>query len=120
MIEKIELRTKLKSISMVSSNYSFNTLNKLNQHIENKIVCTYIPLKTEININMHLTTQSLLTTTCLTDNEIKICNYKDPLELNSFGVYQPLNLEFVDKVDVFLVPGLGFDMSIIVGFVILI
>ena len=111
MIEKIELRTKLKSISMVSSNYSFNTLNKLNQHIENKIVCTYIPLKTEININMHLTTQSLLTTTCLTDNEIKICNYKDPLELNSFGVYQPLNLEFVDNVDVFLVPGLGFDMS---------
>ena len=111
MIEKIELRKKLKSISMVSSNYSFNTLNKLNQHIENKIVCTYIPLKTEIDINMHLTTQSLLTTTCLTDNEIKICNYKDPLELNSFGVYQPLNLEFVDKVDVFLVPGLGFDMS---------
>ena len=72
MIEKIELRKKLKSVSVVESEFSLSTLDKLKNYITNKTVCTYIPLKTEININTYLTTQSLLTTTCLTNNEIKI------------------------------------------------
>ena len=110
MIEKIELRKKLKSVSVVESEFSLSTLDKLNKYIANKTVCTYIPLNTEININTYLTAQSLLTTTCLTNNEIKICIYREPFELNSFGVYQPVNLMFVEKVDVFFVPGLGFDM----------
>ena len=31
------------------------------------------------------------------------------LEKNTFNVFQPINLKIIDKVDIFLVPGLGFD-----------
>lgn len=111
MKEKIELRKKLKSISLVNLVHSSHVIEKLNLYIKNKIVCTYIPLNTEININNHLLTQSLLTTTAFVDNQLKICNLQEPLEINKFGVYQPVDLNFVDKVDIFLVPGLGFDIK---------
>ena len=50
-----------------------------------------------------------MATTCLEDGETKICIYEEPLEKNSFNVFQPINLKIIDKVDIFLVPGLGFD-----------
>ena len=40
---------------------------------------------------------------------MKICIYEEPLEKNSFNVFQPINLKIINKVDIFLVPGLGFD-----------
>ena len=43
------------------------------------------------------------------DGEIKICIYEEPFEKNSFNVYQPVNLKIIEKVDIFLVPGVGFD-----------
>ena len=58
---------------------------------------------------MHLKGQSELSTTCIKDGEIKICIYEEPFEKNSFNVYQPINLKIIDKVDIFLVPGVGFD-----------
>ena len=109
MLEKIELRKKLKEISLVNADYSQMVINRLQNVIKNKIVCTYIPLKNEVNINMHLKGQSVLATTCLEDGEIKVCIYEEPLEKNSFNVFQPTNLKIIDKVDIFLVPGLGFD-----------
>ena len=109
MLEKIELRAKLKAISMVDSIHDIRVVKKLNEIIRDKIVCTYIPLKNEININGYLTTQSLLTTTCVTSEVTKICVYEEPLEKNKYNVYQPINLKFIDKVDIFLVPGIGFD-----------
>ena len=110
MLEKIELRKKLKEISLVNADYSKMVIDRLQNVIKNKIVCTYIPLENEVNINMHLKGQSVLTTTCLQDEEIKICIYEEPLEKNSLNVFQPINLKIIDKVDIFLVPGLGFDM----------
>ena len=74
-------------------------------------MCTYIPLENEININDYLTTQALLTTTCIVDNETKVCVYEEPLEKNKYNVYQPINRKFIDVVDVFLVPGVGFDLK---------
>lgn len=111
MLEKIELRKKLKEISLVNDDHSQMVINRLQNVIKDKIVCTYIPLKNEVNINMHLKGQSVLSTTCLQDGEIKICIYEEPLEKNSFNVFQPINLKIIDKVDIFLVPGLGFDKT---------
>ena len=109
MLKKIDLREKLKNISLVDAEYSKTVVNKLQNLIKDKIVCTYIPLENEININMHLKGQSVLSTTCIKDGEIKICIYEEPFEKNSFNVYQPINLKIIDKIDIFLVPGVGFD-----------
>ena len=109
MLEKIELRKKLKEISLVNAEYTQIVIDRLQNVIKDKIVCTYIPLENEININMHLKGQSVLATTCLDDGEVKICIYEEPLEKNSFNVLQPTNLKIIDKVDIFLVPGVGFD-----------
>jgi len=109
MLEKIELRKKLKEISLVNAEYTQIVIDKLQNVIKDKIVCTYIPLENEVNINMHLKGQSVLATTCLQDGEIKICIYEEPLEKNSFNVFQPTNLKLIDTVDIFLVPGVGFD-----------
>ena len=109
MLEKIELRKKLKEISLVKAEYSQRVIDNLQNVIKDKIVCTYIPLENEVNINMHLKGQSVLATTCLEDGEIKICIYEEPLVKNSFNVFQPINLKIIDHVDIFLVPGVGFD-----------
>jgi 5-formyltetrahydrofolate cyclo-ligase len=111
MLEKIELRRKLNTISMVNSLHNNSVISELQDIIKNKIVCTYIPLENEININDYLTTQALLTTTCIVDNESKVCVYEEPLEKNKYNVYQPINRKFIDVIDVFLVPGLGFDLK---------
>jgi 5-formyltetrahydrofolate cyclo-ligase len=111
MLEKIELRMKLKAISMVNSEYDPRVLTKLNDIIKNKIVCTYIPIQNEININEYLSTHSLLTTTCVANKETKICKYEEPLEKNKYNVYQPKNLKIVERADIFLVPGIGFDIN---------
>ena len=111
MLEKIELRKKLKNISMVKADYSETVINRLQNIVKDKNVCTYIPLENEININMHLKGQSALSTTCIKDGDIKICRYEEPLEKNSFNVYQPINLKIIDNVDIFLVPGIGFDIK---------
>ena len=111
MLEKIELRKKLKNISLVNADYSTAVINRLQNIIKDKIVCTYIPLENEININMYLKGQSVLSTTCIKDGEIKICIYEEPFEKNIFNVYQPINLKIIDNVDIFLVPGIGFDMN---------
>jgi 5-formyltetrahydrofolate cyclo-ligase len=111
MLEKIELRRKLNTISMVNSLHNNSVISELQDIIKNKIVCTYIPLENEININDYLTTQALLTTTCIVDNESKVCVYEEPLEKNKYNVYQPINRKFIDVVDVFLVPGVGFDLK---------
>tara|TARA_Y100000996_G_scaffold376918_1_gene328619 strand:+ start:235 stop:747 length:513 start_codon:yes stop_codon:yes gene_type:complete len=109
MLKKIELRTKLKAITKVNTDFDIGVVNKLHEIIKNKVVCTYIPLKNEININGYLTTQALLSTTCVDNNKTKVCIYEEPFEKNKFDVYQPINLKIIDKVDIFLVPGLGFD-----------
>ena len=109
MLKKIELRTKLKAITMVNTDFDIGVINKLQEIIKNKVVCTYVPLKNEININRYLTTQALLSTTCVVNNKTKVCIYEKPFEKNKFNVYQPINIEIIDRVDIFLVPGIGFD-----------
>ena len=109
MLEKIELRKKLKNISLVDAEHSQTVIEKLQNTIKGKVVCTYVPLESEININMHLKGHAVLSTTCLHNEEIRICMYEEPFEKNSFNVFQPVNLKIIDHVDIFLVPGVGFD-----------
>ena len=109
MLEKIELRKKLKNISLVNAEHSQTVIEKLQNTIRGKNVCTYVPLESEININMYLKGHAVLSTTCLQDEEIRICIYEEPFEKNSFNVFQPVNLKIIDDVDIFLVPGVGFD-----------
>ncbi len=109
MLEKIELRKKLKKISMVNTDYSQMVIDNLQNVIKDKVVCTYIPLENELNINMYLKGQSVLATTCHQEGEMQICIYEGPLEKNIFNVFQPINLKIIDKIDIFLVPGIGFD-----------
>ena len=109
MLEKIELRKKLKNISLVDVEHSQTVIEKLQNTIRGKIVCTYVPLESEININMYLKGYAVLSTTCLQDEEIRICIYDEPFEKNNFNVFQPVNLKIIDHVDIFLVPGVGFD-----------
>ena len=52
MLEKIELRKKLKNISLVNAEHSQTVIEKLQNIIRDKIVCTYVPLESEININI--------------------------------------------------------------------
>ena len=111
MLEKIELRKKLKNISLVNAEHSQTVIEKLQNTIRGKNVCTYVPLESEININMYLKGHAVLSTTCLQDEEIRICIYEEPFEKNSFNVFQPINLKIMDKVDIFLVPGIGFDIK---------
>ena len=54
MLEKIELRKKLKNISLVDAEHTQTVIEKLQNTIRGKIVCTYVPLESEININMYL------------------------------------------------------------------
>ena len=56
MIEKKELRKKLINISLVNAEHSQNVIEKLQNTIRDKIVCTYVPLENEININCLLYT----------------------------------------------------------------
>ena len=109
MLEKIELRKKLKKISLVNAEHSQTVIEKLQNIIRDKIVCTYIPHESEININKHLEGQAVLSTTCIQDEKIKICIYEEPFEKNSFNVFQPVNLKIIDHVDIYLIPGVGFD-----------
>ena len=46
MLEKIELRKKLKEISLVNAEYTQIVIDRLQNVIKDKIVCTYIPLET--------------------------------------------------------------------------
>ena len=44
MIEKKELRKKLINISLVNAEHSQNVIEKLQNTIRDKIVCTYVPV----------------------------------------------------------------------------
>ncbi len=58
---------------------------------------------------MYLKLHSVFSTNCLQGEEIRIWIYEEPFEKNIFIVFQPVNLKIIDDVDIFLVPGVGFD-----------
>ena len=57
MLEKIELRKKLKNISLVDAEHTQTVIEKLQNTIRGKIVCTYVPLAVSYT---HLTLPTIL------------------------------------------------------------
>lgn len=110
-----DLKKELRKFALKNSNTSFipseESLNDFVDAISNKSVCTYLPLQNEININNFLSVASDVSVLADVYDEVKITRLSEPFELNKFGVKQPLNIDEVNNVDVFLVPGLAFDLS---------
>ena len=111
MILKNEFREKLISTPYSHKNFSEKVSKEIYNLITNKTVCTYIPLPSEIKFNEYLSNSKLLTTTCLIGNKFSICELSEPYEKNKYGIYQPEKINLVQNVDIFFVPGLGFDIK---------
>ena len=110
-----DLKKELRKFALKNSNTSFTpseeSLNDFVDAISNKSVCTYLPLQNEININNFLSVASDVSVLADVYDEVRITRLSEPFELNKFGVKQPLNIDEVNNVDVFLVPGLAFDLG---------
>ncbi len=107
MSEKNILRSNLvKKVENVK--YTKENLSALNDLILNKIVCTYIPLESEIDINNELFGYQKLLTTFLDSKKLRICIYEEPFIKNKLNVFEPENPSVETKADVFLIPGLAF------------
>ena len=110
MIEKNLLRSNLLN-TKGSKKLSINNIIKLNELVRNKIVCTYIPLKFEIDINNELKGYKELLTTYLDEDKIKICKYESPFIKNKLNVLEPKNPLIAKNVEVILTPGLAFTIN---------
>ncbi len=110
-----DLKKELRKFALKNSNTSFTpsqgSLNDFIDVISNKSVCTYLPLKNEININSFLDAASDVSVLADVFNKITITRLTEPFDVNKFGVKQPSNIVEVNHVDIFLVPGLAFDLS---------
>ncbi len=110
MNEKNILRSNL-NIQKENVNYTQENIAILNDLIHNKIVCAYIPLKSEININDELFGYKKLLTTYLDNEKLKICKYEKPFIINKLNVLEPENPSVETEVDIFLIPGLAFTVG---------
>jgi 5,10-methenyltetrahydrofolate synthetase len=110
-----DLKKELRKFALKNSNTSFTpsqeSLNDFIDVISNKSICTYLPLKNEININSFLNVASDVSVLADVFNKITITRLTEPFDVNKFGVKQPSNIVEVNHVDIFLVPGLAFDLG---------
>jgi len=110
MNEKKILRSNL-NIQNENLKYTEDNISKLNHLIKNKIICVYIPLKSEIDINDKLFGYQKILTTYLDNKTLKICKYKKPFKKNKLNVFEPETPSTESEVEVFLIPGLAFTVD---------
>jgi len=110
MNEKKILRSNL-NIQNENLMYTEDNISILNDLIKNKIICVYIPLKSEIDINDKLLGYKKILTTYLDNKTLKICKYKKPFKKNKLNVFEPETPSAESEVDVFLIPGLAFTVD---------
>ena len=110
MNEKKILRSNL-NIQNENLKYTEENISILNDLMKNKIICVYIPLKSEIDINDKLLGYKKILTTYLDNKTLKICKYKKPFKKNKLNVYEPETPSAESEVDVFLIPGLAFTID---------
>ncbi len=110
MNEKKILRSNL-NIKNENLKYTEDNISILNELIKNKIICVYIPLKSEIDINDKLFGYQKILTTYLDNKTLKICKYKKPFKKNKLNVFEPETPSTESEVDVFLIPGLAFTVD---------
>ncbi len=110
MNEKKILRSNL-NIKNENLKYTEDNISILNDLIKNKIICVYIPLKSEIDINDKLFGYQKILTTYLDNKTLKICKYKKPFKKNKLNVFEPETPFTESEVDAFLIPGLAFTVD---------
>ena len=110
MNKKKLLRSNLVEIKDIKK-FTIENISILNELIENKIVCTYIPTKIEVNINNEISGYKDLITTYLVSNNIDLCLYKEPFIKNDLNILEPEKPIKTKKVDVFIIPGMAFTTS---------
>ena len=110
MNKKKLLRSNLVEIKDIKK-FTKENISVINGLIENKIVCTYIPTNSEVNINNVLSGYKQLITTYLVSNNIDLCLYKEPFIKNDLNILEPEKPIKTNKVDVFIIPGMAFTTS---------
>ena len=123
MNEKKLLRSNLGEIKGIKK-FTIENISIINELIQNKIVCTYIPTNIEVNINNDISGYKQLITTYLVSeaeladyspylvsSEIELCLYKEPFIKNALNILEPENPIKIKEADVFLVPGMAFTTS---------
>jgi len=112
MFKKSEIRENINSKQFRKQSFEKKIKQKLLEMTKNKVVCTYIPFGKEPDILIYINNASTLCTTFIDNNyKIKISILEEPLVKNKFGVLQPKKLNEINEVDIFLIPGLAFDLN---------
>ena len=112
MFKKSEIREHINSKQFRKQSFEKKIKQKLLEMTKNKVVCTYIPFGKEPDILIYINNASTLCTTFIDNNyKIKISILEEPLVKNKFGVLQPKKLNEINEVDIFLIPGLAFDLN---------
>ena len=91
MIEKYNLRSNLLKHNILNDKLSDEIGTKLQQLVSNRVVCTYIPLDSEINILPALSNTFQMNTTFMLDDELQICSYGAPFIKQQNGILEPEN-----------------------------
>jgi len=112
MFKKSEIREHINSKQFRKQSFEKKIKQKLLEMTKNKVVCTYIPFGKEPDILNYINNASTLCTTFIDNKDkIKISILEEPLVKNKFGVLQPKKLNEINEVDIFLIPGLAFDLN---------
>ena len=112
MFKKSEIREHINSKQFRKQSFEKKIKQKLLEMTKNKVVCTYIPFGKEPDILNYNNNASTLCTTFIDNKDkIKISILEEPLVKNKFGVLQPKKLNEINEVDIFLIPGLAFDLN---------
>ena len=111
MYEKKIFRSNLNKVVNEEFNLSNKNIKFLSHLIKRKKICTYIPLDSEVDINLFLNSYSEIQTTYLVNNELNVCLLQEPFVMNKLKIKEPKNIQIVDSTDIFLIPGLAFSRS---------
>jgi len=112
MFKKSEIRELVNSKQIKKRSFEKKIIQRILEKTKNKVVCIYIPFGKEPDILNYINNASTLCTTFIDNKDkIKISILEEPLVKNKFGVLQPKKLNEINKVDIFLIPGLAFDLN---------
>ena len=111
MKQKNLIRRNLLDHDLSNVKPSNDVIDKLKELINGKIVCTYIPIDSEIDILPALSTSEFLNTTFMDGDSLQICQYDEPFIRNKYGVLEPEVPKLNFETEVFIVPGVGFTKA---------
>ena len=110
--KKSEIRELINSKQIKKRSFEKKIIQRILEKTKNKVVCIYIPFGKEPDILNYINNASTLCTTFIDNKDkIKISILEEPLVKNKLGVLQPKKLNEINKVDIFLIPGLAFDLN---------